>query len=186
MSDTLILSPSYEPADFLPLSVIGWQDTMRLMCLDKIRVVHLYEDRWIKSPSTVIQLPSVAVTTDHFQFRKGRVRFSRHLLYLRDLYQCQYCGEQFNHRDLSIDHVMPRCDGGRTTWENCVTSCKRCNLYKGHKKWTPLNRPFRPDYYALAAKRMELPIQVPHHSWIPYLRVGAKQAEKIQLAGAGR
>lgn len=184
MSDTLILSPSYEPADFLPLSVICWQDTMRLLCLDKIRVVHLYENRWIKSPSTVIQLPSVAVTTEHFQFRKGRVRFSRHLMYLRDLYTCQYCGEQFNHRDLSVDHVIPRCEGGRTIWENCVTSCKRCNLYKGHKSWKPINQPFRPDYYALAAKRLSMPIQVPHASWIPYLRVGNVNAQHIQVAGA--
>ena len=183
MSDTLILTPDYMPADFLPLSVIGWQDCIRLLCLDKIRPVHLYEDRWIRGGRMSIQLPSVAVTTDHFNFRKGRVRFSRHLLYVRDLFTCQYCGEQFNHRELSIDHVTPRCDGGKTTWENCVTSCKRCNLHKGYKKWTPINRPYRPDYYTLAAKRMEMPIHVPHRSWIPYLRVGAKQAEKIQLQG---
>ena len=184
MSDTLILSPSYEPADFLPLSVIGWQDTIRLLCIDKIRAVHLYEDRWIKSPSTVIQLPSVAVTTDHFLFRKGRVRFSRHLMYLRDLYTCQYCGEQFTHRDLSVDHVMPRCNGGKTTWENCVTSCKRCNRSKSHKIWTPINKPFRPDYYTLAARRMDMPIHVPHHSWIPYLKVGVKPASEIRLAAS--
>jgi len=181
MSDTLILSQSYEPADFLPLSVISWQDCMRLMCLDKIQPVHLYENRWIHSAKLKIQLPSVAVTTDHFSYKKGRMRFSRHLMYIRDLYQCAYCSDRFTSRDLSIDHVVPRCEGGKTSWTNCVTCCKSCNLRKGHKSWTPVYQPFKPDYYTLAARRLELPLEVSHHSWLPYLQVGGKIAKQIQM-----
>jgi 5-methylcytosine-specific restriction endonuclease McrA len=179
MSDTLILTPDYQPADFLPLSVVGWQDCIRLLFLNKIKPVHLYEDRFIHSPSMAIQLPAVAVTTEQFHFRKGRIRFSRQLMFVRDLYQCAYCSEHFGHRELSIDHVKPRCEGGKTTWENCVSACKNCNLRKGHKKWTPIYKPYRPDYYNLAAKRLELPLQVSHSSWIPYLRVGGAKAKQV-------
>lgn len=181
MNETLILTPNYEPADFLPLSIVDWQDCIRLMFLDKIRPVHLYENRFIHSPSMAIQLPSVAVTTEQFNFKKGRIRFSRSLMYIRDLYRCNYCNELFSPKELSIDHVVPSCEGGKTTWENCVTCCKRCNLHKGHKRWTPINKPYRPDYYGLAAKRLELPMQVAHHSWIPYLRVGNKSAKQITV-----
>ncbi len=183
MSDTLILTPDYQPADFLPLSVVDWQTCIRLMFLDKIQPVHLYENRWISSPKLKLQLPSVAVTRDHFNFRKGRVRYSRHLMYVRDLFTCQYCGEIFTARELSIDHVIPKCEGGKTSWENCVSSCRDCNLRKGNKRWRPINAPFKPDYYALAARRLELPIQVGHESWLPYLQVGGKTAQRVQIRG---
>lgn len=179
MSDTLILSQSYEPADFLPLSVITWQDCMRLMCLDKIQPVHLYENRWINSAKIKIQLPSVAVTTDHFSFKKGRVRYSRHLLFLRDLFQCAYCEDFFSTRDLTVDHVLPRCEGGKTTWENVVTCCKPCNLQKSHKHWTPRFKPYAPTYYRLADNRLKLPMNVKHESWIPYLKLGNTTANNI-------
>jgi 5-methylcytosine-specific restriction endonuclease McrA len=179
--NTLILTPDYQPADFLPLSVIDWQSCIRLLWLNKIKPVHLYENRWIHSPRLTIQLPAVAVTTDHFVFKKGRMRFSRQLLFLRDLFQCAYCSEHFTARELSVDHVIPRCEGGKTTWTNTVTSCKPCNLRKGHKRWRPNYQPFAPDYYALAARRLELPMQVSDASWLPYLRLGNKTAAKIQM-----
>lgn len=181
MSDTLILTPDYQPADFLPLSVVDWQTCIRLMCLDKIKPVHLYENRWISSPKLKIQLPSVAVTSEHFSFKKGRVRYSRHLMYVRDLFRCAYCDEIFTARELSIDHVIPRCEGGKTSWENCVTACRTCNLKKGHKKWRPNYQPFKPDYYTLAARRLDLPLQISDPSWLPYLQVGGKTPSKIQM-----
>ena len=180
MSDTLVLTPAFTVSNFLPLSVVDWQTTIRLMCLDKVRPVHLYEDRWIRSPKLSIQLPAVVVTTDSFVKKQTeKFRFSRQLLFLRDLYQCQYCGEQFSHRELTVDHVLPKCQGGKSGWMNSVSACHPCNHHKGHQRWTPINKPWVPDYYALAAKRLELPIHVSHESWIPYLKVGNKTAKKV-------
>ncbi len=51
------------------------------------------------------------------------VKFTRHNVFLRDHYTCQYCHEKFGEKELNLDHVMPRDKGGRTTWENIVTSC---------------------------------------------------------------
>ena len=34
---------------------------------------------------------------------------------------------------LNLDHVIPRAQGGRTTWENVVCCCVPCNLKKGAK-----------------------------------------------------
>lgn len=54
-------------------------------------------------------------------------------LFERDEGTCLYCGVVFPKRDLTRDHVVPRSRGGKDTWENCVTSCKRCNHHKGNR-----------------------------------------------------
>ncbi len=53
------------------------------------------------------------------------------LLFRRDNYHCLYCGEQFSHSMLSRDHVIPKSQGGKDSWTNLVTACKRCNHRKG-------------------------------------------------------
>ncbi len=51
-------------------------------------------------------------------------------LFRRDAFLCMYCGEHFQRRELSRDHVMPFNQGGRDKWSNVVTACKRCNNHK--------------------------------------------------------
>ena len=70
--------------------------------------------------------------------RHSRLRrcnpFSRRNLYRRDGNRCQYCGKRLPTSELSIDHVVPRARGGRTTWENCVLACIPCNVRKGSRE----------------------------------------------------
>ena len=54
-------------------------------------------------------------------------------LFERDQSMCLYCGITFSRRELTRDHVVPRSRGGKDTWENCVTACKRCNHHKGNR-----------------------------------------------------
>jgi len=76
----------------------------------------------------------------------------------------------FDFEDLTIDHVNPRANGGKTVWDNCVTACKPCNHSKGDKKnIRPLNMPYKPDYYALVKKWKDMPFTVKQESWNQYL-----------------
>ena len=59
------------------------------------------------------------------------VKFNRRNLFARDSNQCQYCGKKFVTSELSLDHVIPRSQGGLTTWENIVCACVDCNVRKG-------------------------------------------------------
>ena len=34
-------------------------------------------------------------------------------------------------KELSLDHVIPRSQGGKLTWTNTVTACLSCNSRKG-------------------------------------------------------
>ena len=55
------------------------------------------------------------------------------LLFARDRHVCGYCGERFMTRDLSRDHVQPVARGGRDSWTNTVSACRRCNTRKGSR-----------------------------------------------------
>lgn len=54
-------------------------------------------------------------------------------LFGRDRNVCLYCGKQHDNGDLSRDHVMPVSRGGKDTWDNVVSACRRCNHYKGSR-----------------------------------------------------
>ena len=73
-------------------------------------------------------------------------------LFRRDAHLCMYCGERFQARDLSRDHVTPTSQNGRDIWTNVVTSCRRCNNRKAdrHPEESGLELlavPFVPNQY---------------------------------------
>jgi 5-methylcytosine-specific restriction endonuclease McrA len=50
-----------------------------------------------------------------------------------------------------LDHVIPKCKGGGSTWVNLVAACKDCNLHKGNRtpkeaKMDLKNKPKEPSY----------------------------------------
>ena len=61
---------------------------------------------------------------------KRGVKFSRINVFARDEFRCQYCGARKPARELNYDHVIPRVQGGKTVWENIVSSCYECNSRK--------------------------------------------------------
>jgi 5-methylcytosine-specific restriction endonuclease McrA len=117
---------------------------IKAVFLDRVDVVSTY-DQVVHSPSFEMKLPSV-VSLKSYVAQDRPPAFTRFNLFLRDGFSCQYC-----HRgdDLTFDHVIPRSRGGRTTWENIVTACARCNLQKGGRTpneahMHPRHRPRRP------------------------------------------
>jgi len=170
MIDTLLLNSDFNPISVLPLSVISWQHAVKLMFLDRVVVIETYPGRLIRSEHLTLEVPSVCMTKDYFNYKKT-VKFSRANMFLRDLYQCQYCADTFAVKDLTLDHVIPRASGGKTTWENSVTACKSCNHKKGSKLQRPIRTPFKPDYYGLINQWKNRPFRVGHPSWYKYLGI---------------
>jgi len=108
----------------------------------------------------MIKVPRVILLIAYDRVPKRRVRFSRHNIFARDKNTCQYCGKRFATSDLNLDHVVPRSQGGITSWENVVCSCHRCNRSKGGL--TPVQ----------AGMRLISPPRKP--SWTPPLNVSLK------------
>jgi 5-methylcytosine-specific restriction endonuclease McrA len=124
---TLVLSQSYEP-----VNIVSWKQAITLLFLGKAEVIEEY-DRNIKTTSIVLKIPAVVRLLSAFRRHKKPVKFSRINIYGRDKYTCQYCGVKKSIGDLTYDHVVPRAQGGKTTWTNIVTCCESCNRRKANR-----------------------------------------------------
>jgi 5-methylcytosine-specific restriction endonuclease McrA len=87
----------------------------------------------IHSVSHTFLLPKIIVLQSFDRLPKKEIKFTRENVFQRDGYTCQYCAITFEMKELNIDHVIPRDKGGKTTWENVVCSCIRCNTKKANK-----------------------------------------------------
>ncbi len=165
----LVLNADYRPLSYYPLSLWTWQEAVKAAYLDRVDIVAEY-DHCVHSPSTVIRIPSVIVLKDYVKPQK-RVAFTRFNLFLRDEFQCQYCGAR---GDLTFDHVVPRADGGVTSWENVVAACSPCNLRKGAKSLRRAGMSLRKPPRAPGAEQLrnqgrKFPPNHLHESWLDFL-----------------
>lgn len=172
----LVLNSDYTPINLLPLSTFSWKDAIVNVFQEKVDIVEVYDDVFIRSASHKFKVPSIVVNRT-FRKRKTQVEFCKPHVYLRDGYNCQYCGAHCTAGELTFDHWVPRAEGGKTTWENIVSACKTCNHRKGtqnRKRWVPRTKPYRPSYGELAAKARKRPIIIPDERWVPYLNWGGR------------
>ena len=165
----LVLNADFQPLSYYPLSLWPWQEAVKAVFLQRVQIVQEYDHK-IHSPSFEMNLPSVIALKD-FIPQDRPPAFTRFNVFLRDSFACVYCG---NSDDLTFDHVVPRRQGGRTTWANIVAACAPCNLKKGGR--TPreahmsLNRkPDRPSMHQLQAQGRKFPPNHLHESWMDYL-----------------
>ena len=49
--------------------------------------------------------------------------------------QCVYCGETYDPKELTLDHVHPKTLGGKDITSNLVPACVKCNQAKGSNNW---------------------------------------------------
>ncbi|MGF1679518.1 MAG: HNH endonuclease [Candidatus Methylacidiphilales bacterium] len=120
-----------------------------------------------------IRVPKIIVLLVFDRLPRKEIKLTRQNIFLRDRFQCQYCGNKFDRSDLNIDHVVPRARGGKTTWENVVCSCVKCNTKKGNR--TPelahmplVRKPKAPKPRAFLSITMT---RVPHESWKTFVDV---------------
>jgi 5-methylcytosine-specific restriction endonuclease McrA len=168
----LVLNADFRPLSYFPLSLWSWQETVKAVCLERVNIISLY-DRVVRSPSFEMRLPSVISLKEYIPSAR-RPAFTRFNVFLRDSFNCQYCGDDFPSHDLTFDHVVPRSRGGRTTWENVVTACSTCNLLKGNRLpkesgMYPRHLPRQPTTHLLQENGRAFPPNFLHHSWRDFL-----------------
>lgn len=169
MSSTLILNADAQPTSLVPLSTVDWQEAIRYMVLDKVSVMAWYDDWIVHSARWSTRVPAV-IMLKQYQKPKHTVRLSKRNVFLRDKWQCQYCGVNCAGDTATLDHVIPVSRGGTGTWFNLTTACKPCNYRKGSQtRMMPKTAPHRPDFWELADKRRQLGFQCSHPSWLDYL-----------------
>lgn len=148
-----------QPETFETYDFESWADLKLAEGEDCIRTV-----RW------EIKVPEVILLRYYDRVPKREVPFSRRNIYKRDGYICQYCGSRPGSLELSIDHLIPRSQGGKSTWENCVLACTDCNARKANRSldWAGMSliqTPSRPRWPARFALSMG-PIRT---SWTKFM-----------------
>lgn len=118
-----------------------------------------------------VRVPRVILLTGFDRLPRREVRFSRNNIFVRDGSTCQYCGLRRHPSQLNLDHVVPRTQGGLTTWENVVCACIECNRRKGGRRPEQARmrlrkRPARPSWTPFVARSLVSP---PYSEWRPFL-----------------
>jgi len=112
--------------DFRVFSMLDWIDfSQSNPPLALIDTVH--------TPSRTIRLPRVILLSFFDKLPCKELKLTRNNVFERDKDQCQYCSKVFDREELNLDHIIPRHAGGRTTWENIVCSCVKCNSRKANR-----------------------------------------------------
>ena len=167
--DTLLLNSDGTPLSLMPLSAVNWHTAIRLVALEKVRVLTWHDGWEIHSPSVTMEVPSIVICTEYQKWKRG-VKYSRSGILIRDNFTCQFCGAKPQMNLLTLDHVVPRSKGGKTNWTNIVTACKDCNANKGNnERIRPKYMPVKPTYYELLAKRKKYPVRIADPEWAAYL-----------------
>jgi 5-methylcytosine-specific restriction endonuclease McrA len=178
MSDVLVLNADRTPMSLLPLSVIPWQHSMKLIFQGKVTILDEYENRFIRTVNQKFNMPSVVVANEYMYWERS-VKFTSSNLFIRDNMTCQLqitkeCkqrhGTYQDRSDLTEDHITPKSYGGPRSWTNIVTACKKCNMAKGNKlDISPIKKPIVPNYYQMVSNRKNLPLRVRDTKWLKYL-----------------
>jgi 5-methylcytosine-specific restriction endonuclease McrA len=112
--------------DFRVFSMMDWIDFSRSNPpVEVLDMVH--------TPNRLIRMPRVILLSFFDKLPCKELKLTRSNVFERDKDQCQYCAKVFPREELNLDHVIPRHYGGKTTWENIVCSCIKCNSKKANR-----------------------------------------------------
>jgi 5-methylcytosine-specific restriction endonuclease McrA len=147
-----------DPSDFQQYT---WEDWTKLRPREG--------EPFIRAVRFCLRVPEVITLTRYDRVPDKTVTFSRRNIYKRDRYTCQYCGARPRSEELTIDHVIPRSQGGTSTWENCVLACLDCNAKKGNRTPEQARMPLRRKPFRPAWKPMYVWHNVRIASWSKFL-----------------
>ena len=113
-----------------------------------------------------IRVPTVIVLHNYIRRFPFRLSCNRRNIFWRDKYQCQYCASVFGPDDLTMDHVLPKSQGGEKSWENIVTSCSCCNSKKRNRTPKEARMPLIRKPHSPRVSLLDLNRNIPiHEDW---------------------
>lgn len=166
--DVLVLNKSW-----VPINIIDWKDCMKYLCQDAAQALdadfipYHFKD-WIEYstlPAVIdngyhmintithkIAVPDIIVLNKYNRLPYREVKFTRQSIFERDNFTCQYCGKRFRRDDLQMEHVIPKAQGGKSTWDNVVAACHPCNSFKRDRTpeeagMTLIKKPHEPRWF---------------------------------------
>jgi 5-methylcytosine-specific restriction endonuclease McrA len=161
MSQSILSSPTLVlNANWRPIGVDTVQASIKKIMNDSCRFVNpdtyeLYDravwceldpivgQKFVASAKRHFVAPEIVLLTDYDDMPKNEVRLTKRNVLVRDRFQCLYCGVKVAKStpgskvrklaEYTWDHILPRSQGGKTTWENIATACFKCNSKKADR-----------------------------------------------------
>jgi len=122
-------------ADYTYVGMIDWQRSIVLLYQGKAEIVR-ETNRIIYNCDRTVSfiVPRVIRLIEYVKsLMRNKIPYSKRNIFIRDNYVCQFCGKKMEMNECTVDHLIPKVDGGKSSWLNCVCSCKKCNNIKGDK-----------------------------------------------------
>lgn len=134
--------------DYSPLTICSMEKAFILVLLNKAELLSEAEEQSIRTVSKSYPMPAVIRLFRYIRLPYREVVLTRQNIFKRDKFACQYCGSGKN---LTLDHIIPRSRGGKTSWSNLVTACKSCNTAKSNYTLEEAGlslkgKPYKPSY----------------------------------------
>lgn len=172
---TLVLNRNWQPVNVATVSralTMLWNESAHVVDPEDYRLYTWTDwsalrprdgEPFLQAVTFRMRVPEILSLTRFDRPREEAVTFSRRNLFKRDHLTCQYCGVRPGSAELTIDHVLPRSQGGLSTWENCVLACVGCNARKANrtpeqarmKLKKPPHRPAWKPHYGTTGIRIE-------------------------------
>jgi 5-methylcytosine-specific restriction endonuclease McrA len=178
---TLVLNRNWQPVNVATVAralVLLWNEVARVVDVaeyqtftwnDWSKLRPQGDEAFVQAISMRLRVPEVIALSSYDRLPASAVTFSRRNIFKRDHYVCQYCGIQPGMGELTIDHIVPRAQGGVSSWTNCVLACVTCNKRKADRtprqaSMTLRRQPVRPTWK---------PVYADHHvrleSWSKFI-----------------
>lgn len=172
---TLVLNRNWQPINVATVArslLMVWNESARVVDPDDYQLydwsdwskqIPSPDEPFVQAVRQRLRVPEIVTLTDFDRLPTASVTFSRRNVFKRDRFTCQYCHCQPGSDQLTIDHVVPRAQGGMSSWTNCVLACWDCNTRKADRtpeqaRMTLRKEPVRPPWkpiYSDHGTRME-------------------------------
>lgn len=163
MARALVLNASYQP-----LCVVPVRRALVLALKEKADIIHT-NGHVYRSEALEFRAPTVVKLRYFVKVPyRARASMSRRAVFVRDAFECQYCGRPAE----NVDHIVPRSRGGGHTWDNVVAACRPCNSRKENHHLSDvgmkLRRPPKPPDSSVWIR---VAVDTVDPTWEPYLEM---------------
>lgn len=167
--------------DESPLNVLKMNKAIKKWMKGKAEILETIDNEFFTYEGETYSFPSVIKMRYYVNMHKKRYLrdfYSKENVWKRDNGICQYCGKKVSLGEFTVDHVIPKKNGGKGTWTNIVTACFPCNNEKDCKslKESGLRLLKMPEIPKLCETIQQTIIhkfknlaQIPHKTWEKYI-----------------
>lgn len=153
-------------SDYTPVNVTDISRAIKLIVKEKAEIIK-EGTKVLRSEKMAFKAPTIIRLLSYVKIKFFKVILTKRNILIRDGFKCVYCGD---HKNLTLDHLIPKSRGGKNDWYNLVTCCDTCNKNKGDKtpeeaKMTLLQKPTKPNYFTFLKRYLEQNVS----DWDPYL-----------------